>query len=49
MRADYDVLIDACVLANFGVCDLFVDCLPKVRSQIGFFSWLDSCSLRSVF
>jgi len=24
MRADYKVVIDACVLANFGLCDLFL-------------------------
>jgi hypothetical protein len=24
MRADFKVLIDACVLANFGVCDLML-------------------------
>ena len=24
MTADFSVLLDACVLANFGVCDLFL-------------------------
>jgi hypothetical protein len=24
MRADFKVVLDACVLANFGVCDLFL-------------------------
>jgi len=24
MRADYRVFLDACVLANFGVCDLLL-------------------------
>lgn len=31
MRADYDVLIDACVLANFGVCDLLLRLAERPR------------------
>jgi len=41
MNADYKVLIDACVLANFGVCDLYLRLseaprmlLPKWSQQI---------------
>src|SRR5699024_5402250 len=31
MRADYKVLLDACVLANFGVCDLYLRLAEKPR------------------
>lgn len=41
MNADYKVLLDACVLANFGVCDLYLRLsesprmlLPKWSQQI---------------
>jgi len=41
MRADFKVVIDACVLANFGVCDLFLRLaetprlfLPKWSSEL---------------
>ena len=28
MKADYRVILDACVLANFGVCDLLLRLAP---------------------
>lgn len=31
MRADFDVLIDACVLANHGVCDLLLSLAERPR------------------
>lgn len=31
MRADLDVLIDACVLANHGVCDLLLSLAERPR------------------
>jgi len=31
MRADYKVLLDACVLVNFGVCDLYLRLAEKPR------------------
>lgn len=34
MRADFAVCIDACVLANFGVCDLFLRLAERPRLYI---------------
>ena len=31
MRADYRVFLDACVLANFGVCDLLLRLSERPR------------------
>jgi len=31
MNADYKVLMDACVLANYGVCDLYLRLAEKPR------------------
>jgi hypothetical protein len=31
MRADFKVVLDACVLANFGVCDLLLRLAERPR------------------
>lgn len=34
MKADYRVLLDACVLANFGVCDLLLRLSERPREGL---------------
>ena len=34
MRADFKVFLDACVLANFGVCDLLLRLAEKPRQYL---------------
>jgi hypothetical protein len=34
MKADYRVLLDACVLANFGVCDLLLRLSERPRQGL---------------
>jgi predicted nucleic acid-binding protein len=38
MRADYPVLLDACVLANFGVCDLLLRLAERPRLFVPYWS-----------